>query len=224
MKNNLTQYIKILGIALIIGLGVSVVSAWTAPTGTAPVKTAPSDGDVAASINQGDFDQIKKGGIIIPTVDQKFVSPLSFFKKTLLPGNNTSIYIGGSGDAVGTLNTAGWAIQFPGTRDVPLTINLKERDKITYAVKFKTDQVCPQTTKLINTKSSAFEFWNSKDDTNADLIANGIRLEGGNPAAGKILIAVDADGRAVWATPKLAQNGIDVTFDPYDDPSTGVCQ
>jgi hypothetical protein len=213
--------LKILGLALVIGLGVSAVSAWNAPGAGS---TAPISGNVPASINVSIFDQIKKGGIIIPTADQKFVSPLSFFKKTLLPGNNTAVYIGGSGDATGTLNAAGWAIQFPGTRDVPLTINLKERDKITYAVKFKTDQVCPQTTKLINTKSSAFEFWNAKEGANADLIANGIRLEGGNPAPGKILIAVDDAGRAVWATPKLAANGTDITFEAYDDPATGVCQ
>jgi hypothetical protein len=226
---HISNPLKILGLALVIGLGVSAVSAWNAPaptTGTG-ITTSPTPDNakaVTASINISIFDQIKKGGIIIPTADQKFVSPLSFFKKTLLPGNNTAVYIGGSGDATGTLNAAGWAIQFPGTRDVPLTINLKERDKITYAVKFKTDQVCPQTTKLINTKSSAFEFWNAKEGANADLIANGIRLEGGNPAPGKILIAVDDAGRAVWATPKLAANGTDITFEAYDDPATGVCQ
>ena len=217
MKKNLTQFIKIAVVALVIGLGVSAASAWTAP-GTGSVKTAPIDGNVAASINLGDFDQIKKGGIIIPVVNKKFVSPLAFFKKTLLPGKDSAVYIGGSGTADPDFTT-----EFPTTPTAPLTINLAQRADPTGAIQFKTAELCPVSTKLVNTNTAAFEFWNLDKNANADIIAKQIRLDGGKPGIGKILIAVDNKGRAVWATPKLATNGKDVIFDTHDDSPVGLC-
>jgi hypothetical protein len=230
MKQSFLNSIKISALALIIGLGVSAVSAWTVPTvnppATGTVKSPTNDTakPVAAAINLSLFDQIKRGGITIntqkppATADGKLVSPLSFFKKVLLPNVDTSVYIGGASFA-----DPSFASSFPGNRDVPMTINLTGRAKINDAILFKTDAACPQPTKIINSSASAFEFWNTAKGENADLLANGIRLDGGNPAAGKILISVDNDGRAVWATPKLAANGTDIIFDTYSDSPVGVC-
>lgn len=94
MKQSFLNSIKISALALIIGLGVSAVSAWTAPTvnppGTGTVKSPSNDTakPVAAAINLSIFDQIKRGGITIKTLEPlladqngKLVSPLSFFKK-----------------------------------------------------------------------------------------------------------------------------------------------
>jgi hypothetical protein len=232
MKKTFIESIKIIAVALVIGWGVSGVSAeWTAPTravGTGVVTAPTSDNakPVDAAINLGAFDQIKKGGIIInpqlPYPESKglFVSPLSFFKKTFLPGADTSVYIGGASFSDPSFSLA----QYPNDRSVPLTINLTGRtDDPTGAIKFKTNELCAVSTKLINTEAPAFEFWTSKDGENSDLLAKGIKLDGGNPGPGKILISVDNDGRAVWATPKLAANGRDIIFDPYDDSPVGVC-
>lgn len=224
MKQSFLNSIKITALALIIGLGVSAVSAWTAPTvnppATGTVKSPSNDTakPVSAAINITAFEQIKRGGITIPTALKSLVSPLSFFKKGLLPNVDTSVYIGGESFA-----DPSFASSFPGNRDVPMTINLTGRAKINDAILFKTDVACPLPTKIINSSASAFEFWNTAKGENADLLANGIRLDGGNPAAGKILISVDGDGRAVWATPKLAANGTDIIFDTYSDSPVGIC-
>lgn len=216
-----TQTIHIIAVALLIGWGVSAVSAWTAPTVNPPAtgQVRSPDNDtaqgVAGSINLTSFDQVKKGGIILDgDTDTKWVSPLSFFKKVLLPGADTSVYIGGSGTADPTFLS-----QFPGTRAVPLTINMTGRP--VNAIKYLTNVSCPQPTKLI-TDSSAYQFWNEAAGENADVLAKGIRLSGGNPAPGKILISVDNNGRAVWATPKLAANGRDIVFDTTVSP-VGSC-
>jgi hypothetical protein len=194
MKQSFLNSIKISALTLIIGLGVSAVSAWTAPTvnppATGTVKSPSGDTakPVAAAINLSIFDQIKRGGITVntqkppATADGKLVSPLSFFKKVLLPNVDTSVYIGGASFA-----DPSFASSFPGNRDVPMTINLTGRAKINDAILFKTDAACAQPTKIINSSASAFEFWNTAKGENADLLANGIRLDGGNPAAGKIL-------------------------------------
>ncbi len=225
-----TQTIHIIAVALLIGWGVSVVSAWTAPTTNPPatgtVKSPSGDTAkaVSAAINVTGFDQIKQGGFIIdpkitPAINSKgsFISPLSFFKKTLLPNDDTAVYVGGVGSADPDFTT-----QFPGSRTIPLTVNLAGRGN-NNAIKFIADNAeqCPTGTK-ISTDSSAFQFWNEGGSKNADLLAKGIRLTGGNPAKGKILISVDNDGRAVWATPKLAANGKDIIFDTTTSP-VGSC-
>lgn len=224
MKKTLKQFITVTGIATMLLVGFSVASAeWNPPvrtTGTGVVvsPTADTAKPVDASINTGMFDQVKKGGVTISTLLKSLVSPLSFFKKTLLHGPDTSIYIGGASFA-----DPSFASSFPGNRSVPMTIDLTGRSNQTGAIKFKTNALCPQSTKLINSGAQAFEFWNSKEDTNADLLAKAIRLDGGNPAPGKILVSVDNNGRAVWATPKLAANGRDITFERDNDSPVGIC-
>ena len=222
MKNYLSQSLKIIAVALIIGWGVSAVSAWTSPTvnppasGAVKAPTGDTAKGVSASVNMTDFGQIKMGGFIISGIDKYFVSPISFFKKVLLPDQDTSVYIGGTDTA-----DPSFATQFPGDRSVPLTINMSGRSTTT-AIKYVADtNSCAGPTK-ISTDSSAFQFWNNAKNDTTDVLAKGIRLTGGNPASGKILIAVDDNGRAVWATPRLAGNGIDILFDTSESP-VGSC-
>lgn len=222
MKNYITQSIKIIALALIIGGGISAVSAWTAPTvnppATGSVKAPINDTAKAvfAAVNTTDFPQIKQGGFIVSGVDKYLVAPMAFFKKVLLPGADTSVYVGGLGTANPSFSTT-----FPSDRTVPLTINMADRPT-TGAVKYLADaDSCTGPTKII-TDSSAFQFWNESGNDNTDVLAKGIRLTGGNPSPGKILIAVDSDGKAVWATPRLAANGKDIIFDTNTSP-VGSC-
>lgn len=222
MKNYITQSIKIIALALIIGGGISAVSAWTAPTvnppATGSVKAPINDTAKAvfAAVNTTDFPQIKQGGFIVSGVDKYLVAPMAFFKKVLLPGADTSVYVGGLGTANPSFSTT-----FPSDRTVPLTINMADRPT-TGAVKYLADaDSCTGPTKII-TDSSAFQFWNESGNDNTDVLAKGIRLTGGNPSPGKILIAVDSDGKAVWATPRLAANGKDIIFDTNTSP-VGLC-
>lgn len=219
MKKTFIQSIKALGLAAILFAGVSV-SAWNAP-GTAIHSPAGDNAlPVVAAINTGAFDQIKTGGIFS---QKTLVSPLSFFKKVFLPGNSATVRVGSSGASgvdfgtFGDPNYQAWT-----TKTVPLTIDLNARAQRTNAIEFKSGQVCSMVTRLINTNAPAFEFWNDTKNTQADLIAKQVKLTGGNPGPGKILVSVDANGRGVWATPKLASNGKDITFD-YSDSPVGIC-
>lgn len=224
MKKYLIQSIKVIAIAILIGSGTFAVSAWTAPTVNPPatgVVRVPANDTaqgVFAALNTTVFPQIKKGGLIISDENKYLVSPLSFFKKVLLPEEDTSVYVGGVGTADPTFATAA---NFPEDRSVPLTINMSGRSS-EGAIKYIADtDACAGPTKII-TDSSAFQFWNDGKNDHADILAKGIRLTGGNPAAGKILISVDRDGRAVWATPRLAANGVDILFDTDTSP-VGTC-
>jgi hypothetical protein len=224
MKKYLIQSIKVIAIAILIGSGTFAVSAWTAPTVNPPatgVVRVPANDTaqgVFAALNTTVFPQIKKGGLIISEENKYLVSPLSFFKKVLLPEEDTSVYVGGVGTADPTFATAA---NFPEDRSVPLTINMSGRSS-EGAIKYVADtDACAGPTKII-TDSSAFQFWNDGENDHADILAKGIRLTGGNPAAGKILISVDRDGRAVWATPRLAANGVDILFDTDTSP-VGSC-
>lgn len=224
MKKYLIQSIKVIAIAILIGSGTFAVSAWTAPTVNPPatgVVRVPANDTaqgVFAALNTTVFPQIKKGGLIISEENKYLVSPLSFFKKVLLPEEDTSVYVGGVGTADPTFATAA---NFPEDRSVPLTINMSGRST-EGAIKYVADtDACAGPTKII-TDSSAFQFWNDGENDHADILAKGIRLTGGSPAAGKILISVDRDGRAVWATPRLAANGVDILFDTDTSP-VGTC-
>ena len=56
---NITQSLKLITLALVLSIGISYVSAWTAPTLT------PPNGNVAAPINVGSTAQIKTGGLTV---------------------------------------------------------------------------------------------------------------------------------------------------------------
>ncbi len=235
MKNFLTQCTKIIAVTLIIGWGVSAVDAWTAPIAPPPGGTvkAPEQtsgtaykdnaGPVHAAINVSSFDQIKKGILSIVKPDGNLVSPLGFFKNVILPKTSTSVYIGGT-----ALNNPSFTgVPTDADLNIPLTINTVGRES-NNALRVLVDPSsvsCPAATPaIINTDATAFRFANnSNTNTLVDIFAKGIRLSGGNPAKGKILISVDNKGKAVWATPKLDTNGKDIIFDTTVSP-VGMCQ
>jgi len=200
MKNNLTQYIKILGIALIIGLGVSAVSAFTNPGSTSPGVNVPDP------VNTGIENQTKNGGILS---EKYFLSELSFFTKMLLPGSDSWVNIGGP------LNVAPTGINNGGST-IPLTIDLTNRATVSKngtqgqnAANFITgESSCPTATTFINDHAPAFEFTSASNNTgHADLIARQIKLVGGSPQDNSVLAAVDSQGNAVWAH-LVVQNGV----------------
>lgn len=235
MKNFLTQCTKIIAVTLIIGWGVSAVDAWTAPIAPPPGGTvkAPEQtsgtaykdnaGPVHAAINVSSFDQIKKGMLSIFKSEGNLVSPLGFFKNIVLPNASTSVYVGGT-----ALNNPGFTgVPTDTDLNIPLTINTVGRNS-NNALRVLVDPSsvsCPAATPaIINTDATAFRFTNnSNTNTLVDIFAKGIRLTGGNPAKGKILISVDNKGKAVWATPTLASNGKDIIFDTTVS-AVGMCQ
>jgi len=200
----ISNTIKVIGIALVIGLGVSVVSAFTDPTGVPPVNNVP------AVINTGAADQTKTGGIF----SEKFmISDLGFFKKMLLPGNESWMRIG---DPTTTISTMANIPDGLGT--IPLTVDLTGRSVQSKgstdgqnAIAFISGSPasCPTAaTTIINDKASAFEFTSSTPYNatgHADLIARQMQLTGGAPAADSVLASVDTNGNAVWA--KLVVQG-----------------
>lgn len=189
MKQSFLNSVKIAALALIIGLGVSYVSAFTPGT------------QVPAVINTSVNDQIKDGGIFS---EKWFASDLSFFTKTLLPGTDSWMNIGGGNSTVtpDMISNNGSTI--------PLTIDLKDRAKTTKtvagqnAINFISGQsTCATATALINDRAPAFEF--TSGGNNADLIARQLQLQGGTPRDNSVLAAIDNNGNAVWA--KLVVEG-----------------
>jgi hypothetical protein len=195
MKKTFIESIKIIAVALVIGWGVSGVSAFT--PGTFPA------GQVPAVINTSADNQTKVGGLL----SEKFlVSDLGFFTKTLLPGKDSWLNIGSR------LNVAPGAINNNGST-IPLTIDVTGRATVTKdgtegqnAINFISGQTsCSTATAFINDRASAFEFTSGSTDTgHADLIARQLQLSGGSPQDGSVL-ASDANGNAVWA--KLVVQG-----------------
>jgi hypothetical protein len=192
--------LKILGLALVIGLGVSAVSAFTNPGSTSPGANVP------APINTGINNQTKDGGILS---EKYFLSDLSFFTKTLLPGIDSWMNIGGA------LNVAPGGINNGGST-IPLTIDLTDRAIVTKdgtqgqnAINFITgESSCPTVTTFINDHAPAFEFISASNNTgHADLIAGQLQLVGGSPQDNSVLAAVDTNGNAVWAK-LVVQNGV----------------
>lgn len=199
MKNTILNSIKVTLLAAIIVVSVSYVSAFTTP-GTFPA------GQVPAVINTDTQDQIKEGGILS---EKYFLSDLSFFTKTLLPGNDSWVNIGGifRGD-INNINNGGSTI--------PLTFDLTNRTPVTKsgtqgqnAINFISGQTgCATATAFINDRSPAFEFTSTGTSTgHADLIAQQIQLSGGNPQENAVLAAVDNQGNAVWAK-LVVENGV----------------
>lgn len=76
------------------------------------------------------------------------------------------------------------------------------------------------TKTTVSTSTPAIQFWSTTNNTEADVLARGIQLRGGNPQPGMILVSTDQYGNAVWATPKLESNGT-ISF-TYDSPSPVV--
>lgn len=213
---NLLNSIKILGILLIVGLGVSYVAAYT-PGGAFPA------GQVPAVINTSAANQTKVGGLLS---DKYMVADLGFFTKTLLPGSDSWMNIGGTEP----LTSSG--ISNDGST-IPLTFDLVGRSKTIKAgtqgqdaINFISGQAqCSTATAFINDRATAFEFTSGGTDTgHADLIARQLQLSGGTPQDNSVLAAVDNQGNAVWAK-LVVENGVLKVIDNKTGlpiPSTGV--
>lgn len=188
--------IKIIGIAAVLAVGVSYVSAWN------PGSTVPT------VITTGTADQTKDGALM----SEKFqASDLAFFKKTLLPGNDSWLNIGG--EFAGTTPDSISGIQSAGGT-TPLVIHLNNRatsvrDSVQGqdAVRFISgDAQCHGKTAIINDRASAFELVSLQNGGHADIIARQLKLSGGSPQDGSVLAAVDTNGNAVWAR-LVVENG-----------------
>lgn len=219
--------IKIIGIALVIGLGVSYVSAapWSAPG------AAPTGGNTVASVNVSDYAQtkigsfitenfLKAGGAISPTgapwnkagyavAEKAFISPWSFFTSAFLPGSSSQVKIGGGDDATTDIFNAAVT---------PFTIDLAGRGSGVNSVSgrqtidIRTDTLECYPNATIRTNTPAVRLLNSKTGDDADAIVRGVQLSGGNPAPGKILVSTDRYGNAIWGTPTLSGGQIVFTY------------
>lgn len=241
MKNFLIQCTKVIAVTLIVGWGVSAI-AWNAPTVQPPstknIVEAPyklndelftdTASAVFAAINVGVFDQVKKGMLMIVPKQTgenskgKFISPIAFFKNTTLPGNKTAIHVGGA-----NAGNPNWGTNVPtNDRSMPLTLDTTGRTN-NDAIKILSEalpggQCVLYPNTIIETDTTGFRFTNGSGNTDVDILAKGIKITGGSPAKGKILISVDSNGNAVWATPKLNSNG-EIVFDTTVSP-VGMCQ
>lgn len=221
MKNQIFNLIKVTALAAILAAGVSAVSAFTAPT-TAPAPTpVPVNVSSDAQKKVGGFISelfLKSGvanaftltganakGWII--AEDTLVSPWSFSIKTFLPGTESQMKIGspdGTGLAQFTDATFPLTIDLAGRGTAP---SPKGRDAIELLA--NTNYCNTQTT--IRTNTPGIQFWSTKNDNNADLIARQVQLNGGNPAKDKVLISTDAAGNATWAKVTVTNGVISYT-------------
>lgn len=134
----------------------------------------------------------------------KMMSEWGFFKKALFPGANAKLIIGAT-IALGRTPDAQIASVRP-----PLAINAGQSSVIS----MRSDVNFCNTQTSIENNTPAIQFWSTKTNTEADVIAKGIQLSGGNPRPGMVLVSTDTAGNAVWGTPVLAANGsISYTYD-----------
>jgi hypothetical protein len=124
----------------------------------------------------------------------------AYFKKVFAPGNQGQLVFG---DARSTVSS-----------DVPVVGKFTNgKDK----VKLIADTQFCNTQTMITTDTPAIQFWSSDTGSNANIIARGVQLSGGNPQPGMILISTDEQGNAVWATPVLNADGT-ITFNSSASP------
>lgn len=87
---NITQPLKLIALASILSIGISYVSAWTAPTVT------PPNGNVAAPVNVGNTAQTKTGNLTANYLTASSESNAPVFKDT----SDTSYFLNPNGDSV----------------------------------------------------------------------------------------------------------------------------
>ncbi len=205
MKTKILNSIKIVVIAGIFAVAVSYASAWSPSTAFPTV------------VDTGSANQTKSG----PLMSEKYMaSDLGFFKKMLLPGNDSWLNIGGPFvtknvdlDDITSIESA------RGT--TPLVIHLNNRTQTKKQGVTGQDAVnfisaggqCQPNIAVTNDKVSAFQLVSANNTGgNADIIARQLKLTGGNPGNNKVLAAVDTNGNAVWAT-MTVENGAIVIKD-----------
>jgi len=87
---NITQPLKVVALALVLSVGISYVSAWTAPTVT------PPNGNVAAPVNTGSTAQTKTGNITANYLFASSESNAPVFKDS----NDSAYFVNPNGDSV----------------------------------------------------------------------------------------------------------------------------
>lgn len=227
MKNQIFNLIKVTALAAILAAGVSAVSAFTGPS-TLPPPGGPAS-PVSIPVNVSSDAQKKIGGFISELflksgvanaftltganakgwiiAEDTLVSPWSFSIKTFLPGTESQMKIGspdGTGLAQFTDATFPLTIDLAGRGTAP---SPKGRDAIELLA--NTNYCNTQTT--IRTNTPGIQFWSTKNDNNADLIARQVQLNGGNPEKDKVLISMDSDGNATWANVTVTNGVISYT-------------
>ncbi len=218
MKKNLTKIFTTLTVAAILAVGVSYVSAQSGNSqSTQPIPV------VNAPIHTGIVTQSKMGDILS---EKLLVAPIGLFKKAIfLPGKNASLRIGSSDTATGTqvfsAGTSGVSANhlntmiFNNIHTEPVVLDLVERNNSPAIRYINTGAQCTIATRLVNDRSSAFQF--NKGSSSANIIARQIQLTASGPNANDVLVG-DAAGNARWAKATV-ENGI-VKFTTGTSPVT----
>lgn len=243
MKQTFFKILKVTALAAVIMVSVSYISvlAFNGPT---------SAGDLPAPVNTSDIFQIKKGGItakffwataqpmqicrncsvtdlgdgvITGKVLAKGYNGL-FTKQVFFSGPNAELKIGN------TINTPATTLPSNPTNplfdmstyNTPLTIDLNGRGASTptgkNAMELLSGNSClSAVTTVVNTSAINFQ---KKDGTPVDIVARQVRLSGGAPDAGKVLLSTNPNGDAVWATLKVI--GGQITYDYSGHTPTGT--
>lgn len=216
---------------IVLAIGVSRVYALTGPSSSAP--TQP---EIAVPVNHSEEMQTKKGGIttqiegvsaglIFPTIlpapieiyakgqtvqsSNKIISPWGFFTKFHV--GKGKLEIGRNADdssllpPIKDVNTTGSSVII----DLQGRGTANNSDAGTKAMSIYTGDSgnsC-STYTTIRTNTPGVEFKTTASDR-ADIIAQQVQLKGGNPTRNSVLVSVDGNGRATWATATVVNGQI----------------
>jgi hypothetical protein len=217
MKTKIFNFI-LMGTLLVTG----VVSAQTVFAFDVPVHT-------------GGFDQAKQGSFVarflkaglkvlpdnIPILngfiiaDQVLSAKEGYFWKIVLPGANAQLRVGTSG---GNLFNA--AFSNPAT----VTVDLSGRTSRDAVALLADPSICTESVTMIASNTAAFHFWSTGNGDSADIIGRQVRLSGGNPGPGKMLISTDNQGNATWGTVRVNASGEPVYSYGSSPVPVGQCQ
>lgn len=248
MKKQISTTISVL--VLVFTFSASFAYAWVAPSQTssitAPalgfaVPTVNIDcpfGVFSAQRDQCRYPQIKRGPMLTESFfkagtafswdtdgsvvsEDLLLSPLGLFYKIFVPGTSGQLLVRNY-ENTNLSYTAPLAIDMylrgGGAPSGPTSgTTLPQGHE---AIDMLADTNFCNTKNSISTSTPAIQFWSTKNNTEADVLAKGIQLRGGNPQPGMILVSTDPYGNAVWATPKLETNGT-ISF-IYNSPSPVV--
>lgn len=231
MKNQIFNLIKVTALAAILAAGVSAVSAFSGPSSVPSIVSVPVNVSSDAQKKIGGFISelfLKSGAAHAFTLsgaaakgwmiaEDTLVSPWSFSAKTFLPGTTSQMKIGSNSSSLAQFTDATF----------PLTIELAGRGTAPAAtgrdaIEFLADTNYCNTQTTVRTNTPGIQFWSTKNDDNADLIARQVQLNGGNPAANKVLISTDAAGNATWARVTVS-NGV-ISYTDYSTSPAAIGQ
>jgi hypothetical protein len=198
-----------------------------------------AQGTFSTPLHTGGFEQKKSGSFVgqflkaglkalpvgIPGLagfviaDKVVSSPQGFFSKLILPVNNKGdvklepqLRVGSS--STDLLNAAL-------DNRAPVTVDLAGRNSNDAVALLADPSVCTPNVSIVNTNNSAFHFWSDENKNSADIVARQIRLSGGNPTSGSVLVS-DKDGNASWGTVRVDANGV-ATYSYPVSPAANGC-